>query len=384
MSEKPAKIGIKISNKEYRQREGVSSTDLKHIVKSPAHFRYWKEHPQEETPALLFGRASHKYALEKEDFFDEFAVAPNCDRRTKAGKEQYNLFELENKGKDIISADDFQKIQEMREALYATPFAEQLLSGKKELSFFMKDEETGLTIKCRPDCLTTIGDTHVLIDYKSCQDASSEAFMRSAISLNYDMQLAQYKEIMDKVVSKKCYTKKECTYENLVHGKYLLEVTNISCFKMNGIRVEITSEKTGIKKEETYSSIEEFNNNFFVRKNFFANINIDFSVCGKDETITVNLLHESGCQVKPSFGNNNVTSKGIEHSVIFIAQEKTPPYAVNILEANEYFLKSGHDMFRTYLNLYKECLDSGNWYGYTNGEINSLGLPNWLQKQYEV
>lgn len=267
--------GIKIPNKEYRQREGVSSTDLKHMVKSPAHFRYWKDHPQEDTPALLFGRASHKYMLEKDDFFTEFAIAPNVDRRTKAGKEEYALFLEESKGKDIISADDFQKIQEMREALYATPFVEQLLAGEKELSYFLEDEETGLTIKARPDCLTSIGDTHVLIDYKSTADASSEAFMRSAISLNYDLQMSMYKDIMDKVT-------------------------------------------------------------------------------------------------------------GFEHSVIFIVQEKTLPYAVNILEANEYFLKSGHDMFRTYLNLYKECLDSGNWAGYVNGEINSLGLPNWLQKQYEA
>ena len=74
---------------------------------------------------------------------------------------------------------------------------------------------------------------------------------------------------------------------------------------------------------------------------------------------------------------------GYEHSVIFIAQEKTPPYCVNVLEANEYFLKSGRDMYRTYLNIYKECSESGNWYGYTNGQVNTLGLPNWLQKQYE-
>lgn len=267
--------GLKISNSEYRKREGVSSTDLKHLAKSPLHFRHWKDNPQEDTPALLFGRAIHKYSLEKDEFFKEFAVAPACDRRTKAGKEQYSLFELENQGKDIISSDDFQKIQEMWEALCTTPFVEQLLNGEKELSFFSEDEETGLIIKCRPDCITKLGDTHILIDYKSCQDASSEAFMRSAINLNYDLQMAMYKEIMDKTT-------------------------------------------------------------------------------------------------------------GFEHSVIFIAQEKTPPYAVNILEANEYFLKSGYDMFRTYLCLYKECLDSGNWYGYTNGEINSLGLPNWLQKQYEV
>lgn len=41
--------GLTISNKEYRAREGVSSTDLKKIAKSPAHFRYWKDNPEEST-----------------------------------------------------------------------------------------------------------------------------------------------------------------------------------------------------------------------------------------------------------------------------------------------------------------------------------------------
>ena len=268
------KQGIKIPNSEYRARDGISSTDLKHVAKSPAHFRYWKDHPQEDTPALLFGRAVHKYALEKDDFFSEFAVAPNIDRRTKAGKEEYAAFEADCVGKDIISADDFEKIKEMRQVLCDTPFAEMLLSGEKELSYFMEDAETGLTIKCRPDCQTQIGDTDILIDYKSCTDASNDVFMRDAIKLMYDLQMAFYKDILDKIT-------------------------------------------------------------------------------------------------------------GFEHSVIFIAQEKTPPYCVNVMEANEYFIKSGRDMYRTMLNTYKECADSGNWYGYMQGEINSLGLPNWLQKQYE-
>lgn len=266
---------IKIPNREYRAAEGISSTDLKHMAKSPAHFRYWKDHPEEnDTPALLMGRAIHKYALEEEDFFSEFAVAPDCDRRTKAGKEAYVVFEASCEGKDIITSDDFLKIQEMRKTLYATPFVEQLLSGQKELSFFMEDEKTGVAIKCRPDCLTQIGDTHILLDYKSTADASGDAFMKSAISLMYDLQLSFYKHILDKIT-------------------------------------------------------------------------------------------------------------GYEHSVIFIAQEKTPPYAVNILEADKYFLASGADMWRTYLDLYTECEQTGNWFGYINGEVNSLGLPGWLQKQYE-
>lgn len=67
---------IDISNKAYHASEGVSSTDLKHIMKSPAHYRYWKDNPVEDTSALLFGRAVHKYVLEKDDFYSEFAVAP--------------------------------------------------------------------------------------------------------------------------------------------------------------------------------------------------------------------------------------------------------------------------------------------------------------------
>ena len=71
------KNGILIPNKEYRAMDGVSSSDLKKMAKSPAHFRYWKDNPKEDTPSLLFGRAVHKYILEKDDFYKEFAVAPD-------------------------------------------------------------------------------------------------------------------------------------------------------------------------------------------------------------------------------------------------------------------------------------------------------------------
>lgn len=275
------KNGIIMSNANYRKAEGVSSTDLKKIAKSPAHFRHWKDNPQEDTPSLLFGRAAHKYMLEKDEFFTEFAVAPNVDRRTKAGKEEWALFELNNQGKDIISFDDFEKIKAMYKALYDTPFVAKLLSGKKELSFFTEDEETGLIIKCRPDCLTELGEANLLIDYKTTDNADSEEFMKQAIKLMYDLQMAYYLNILGKVTGK-------------------------------------------------------------------------------------------------------------QYSVIFIAQEKQPPYCVNILEANEYFLRSGKDMYRTMLDRMAECEKTGNWYGYTynpdsgKDTINTLGLPNWLQKQYEV
>ena len=245
------------------------------MTKSPAHYRWWKDNPQEDTASLLFGRAVHKYVLEKDDFFNEFAVAPLVDRRTKEGKAEWSLFLEQSKGKDVITQEDFEKIQAMYDALYATPFVAKLLSGEKELSFFTEDDRTGLVVKCRPDCITDFDEVSLLIDYKSCTDASNDGFMKDAIKLMYDMQLAYYKDNVDK-------------------------------------------------------------------------------------------------------------NRGREHAVIFIAQEKTPPYLVNILEANEYFLRSGRDMYRTHLDMYAECLENDDWYGYTKEGINTLGLPNWLQKQYEV
>ena len=60
------------------------------MTKSPAHFRWWKDNPPEDTASLLFGRAVLKFVLEKDDFFNEFAVAPLVDRRTKEGKAEWS------------------------------------------------------------------------------------------------------------------------------------------------------------------------------------------------------------------------------------------------------------------------------------------------------
>ena len=189
--------GVKISNKEYRQSEGISSSELKKLMKSPLHYRYWKDNPEEsDTPALLVGRACHKYVLETYDFYNEFAVAPNFDRRTKEGKASWLLFQDQNEGKDIITQEQFEQIEKMRTAAHATPFVCKLLSGEKELSFWGVDEETGLAIKCRPDCITEWNGKHILIDYKTCADAENIKFCRDSIKFGYDLQLAMYREIL--------------------------------------------------------------------------------------------------------------------------------------------------------------------------------------------
>lgn len=58
----------------------------------------------------------------------------------------------------------------------------------------------------------------------------------------------------------------------------------------------------------------------------------------------------------------------------FIAQEKSAPYAVNIIRASEAFIDRGHWIMRDLLQKWKECNDAGKWPGY--GE-NELIIPEW-------
>ena len=265
--------GIAISNKEYRQREGISSTEIKRMSKSMAHYKYYKDNPGEDTPSLLFGRAYHKFCLEPDTFFDEFIIAPYCDKRTKEGKEIYKKFLEDAEGKDVIEQKDFDTINAMRDALYSTPFAKKLIYGEHEISFFWDDEDTGLACKCRPDTYGKLGNTFFCSDLKTCQNAETQAFMRDAIKLGYDIQAAHYCD--------------------------------------------------GLK----------------------ANFGADFEF-------------------------------------IFIAQEKTPPYLVNILQADKLFMQSGRELRHSLLQDYKECLERNEFPGYMNfaseTEINSLSVPKWI------
>ena len=77
---------------------------------------------------------------------------------------------------------------------------------------------------------------------------------------------------------------------------------------------------------------------------------------------------------------------GIPCDFIFVAIEKkkTPPYMINILQADELMLKYGEDRFRNGAwNLQSAKLVT--WYGYNgfSGIINNLSLPAWLAKEVE-
>lgn len=265
-----------MTESEYRRQEGISRAELWRLRECPEKFKWYQEHPEPSTPTQIFGAAVHKLLLEPENFDAEFAIAPECDRRTKDGREAYSAFLTASDGKSIISLRDYENAVEMRNVALHAPFVEKLLDGEHEKPFYWVDDLTGEACKVRVDCISTIGGKPVIVDYKTTADASTDGFMRSAINYGYDFQAGMYCEGVERVTGQ-----------------------------------------------------------------------------------------------KPLF--------------VFIAQEKTAPYAINILQADDLMVKRGYDIFRELIGTYHACKESGNWYGYLGAYnvINNLSLPAWLAKEVE-
>ena len=179
-----------MTEQEYRKAEGVNKSVLWEMRKSPAHYKYLLNHPAEDTTALHFGRALHSAVLTPRAFKRDFVIAPDVDRRTKAGRDTWMAWkESLPDGAEELSAEDAQIIAEMVKTIRRNKDAMNLLRRtRREVPIFWNDQETGLRCKCRIDALSS----SAAVDLKTTTDASSRAFQRDAIKYGYHVQAAHY------------------------------------------------------------------------------------------------------------------------------------------------------------------------------------------------
>ena len=180
-----------MNDKEYNALPGLRRSDLWVMNQTPQHFKYHMENPEEPTPALAFGQAAHKYMLEPETFWDEFAVAPNVDRRTKAGKEEFAEFQRLNASKTWITADEFATIAGMHAELFRDPYYADLMSaGEHECAYLWTDTETGVPLKMKADIVDSVN--RIIYDYKTTNSCADGVFEKTARRYGYDFQAGFY------------------------------------------------------------------------------------------------------------------------------------------------------------------------------------------------
>ena len=176
----------------HADRSCVSVSGLKQLLRSPAHFQvYLNGEGRKETPAMFMGTAVHARLLEPESFANDYVVASEDDKRSKAYKE----FEAANSGKLILTKSQAESIEGVADSVASHASASTLLrAGHVEHSIIWQDEETGIWLKIRPDCLCTDFDSGICLDVKKTVDASHTAFVRACVTYDYDLQAAVYLE----------------------------------------------------------------------------------------------------------------------------------------------------------------------------------------------
>ena len=178
---------------DYLKSPHTSSTEVRQFLKSPGHYRFYREFSSESTPSQFLGTLAHCAALEPARFPDRYALAPQGDRRTKAGKEAYAEFLAEIGDKQPITIDQADIAYSIKDALATMPQARSLLYGgdssANEVSAFTVDPDTGIRIKARADIARSDG---VLVDLKTTTDASPHGFARSIMTFGYHIQAAYY------------------------------------------------------------------------------------------------------------------------------------------------------------------------------------------------
>lgn len=172
---------------QYHAVDALSKSMMSKILKSPAHYRAALAEHQEPTKSMQIGTAIHTAVLEPQLYSQVVAVVPpDIDGRTKDGKQ----WKEQHKSRLHLTPAEEIDVQGVANSVRRHPFWDIVrLSHKIEASVFAQDEETGITLKARPDMWI---EDHTLLDLKTTDDASPAAFQRTIAAFGYQISAAHY------------------------------------------------------------------------------------------------------------------------------------------------------------------------------------------------
>lgn len=188
---------------EYRSALGIGQSMLKAFdaEPTPAHFLESLSRPKEATEDMEFGTILHAAILTPE-LPKAYHVRPK-EYPTKEGPKPWDgratyCKDWKKDHADLPCIDFAQEeaIPKIVDRVMSLPVAGDMLrAGQKEVSFFKRDEETGLMLKCRVDCIATDtdGTTH-LLDLKKVRRAyaAPDRFSTQCADLGYSVQCSSY------------------------------------------------------------------------------------------------------------------------------------------------------------------------------------------------
>lgn len=190
-----------VDEAEYLADKGsLSSTGARKLVppSTPAHFKYWLDHPPPTSDAFDLGHVVHKLVLGAgADYFPldpavhglkkdgTVADSPRATSTWKAADA-----EARANGLAPIHVDDLTAAQAMADKVLTHPDAGPLFTGegRSEVSVYATDPTTGVKLRARFDRLNP-GE---IVDLKTSVTAEPDQFGRAAAKYSYHFQAAFY------------------------------------------------------------------------------------------------------------------------------------------------------------------------------------------------
>ena len=175
----------------------VSASMLKVFRRSRAlyHAKYVAKSipPEASTPRLELGTAAHVAVLEPDRWSELVAVAPDVDRRTRDGKDEYAAFLAEVNGRCVVSADQAAIAQSVGKAVRGARLTRFLVTGSDrrfEHPVVWQDQSTGVPCKALPDLW--LPGAGAVVDLKTVSSSTPWDFAKSVASYGYAMQARHY------------------------------------------------------------------------------------------------------------------------------------------------------------------------------------------------
>lgn len=203
-----------LSNEEYHAGDGISKSGLDDFARSPE--IYYALHKDPKRPARetkagqLEGTLAHCSVLEPNEFNHRYLVIPadaprrpteaqlnakNPSPQSVAAMSWWEDFNARNGGKQIITGDQYEVAMRQAESVRRLPQVAEILSaGHAEVSAYWTDPKTGVLCRCRPDWKHPAGSGSILMDLKTCGDASPAEFARQIARKSYHRQDAFYSD----------------------------------------------------------------------------------------------------------------------------------------------------------------------------------------------
>ncbi len=190
-------------------RDYISKSGLVRLKESPAHFR--EGEPFVETPEIIFGRMYHCFIFQPEKFKDDYYVFDDLEiinelkskgiKSPKATNEYKHWYgsqvELSN-NKVLVSTEDYERLNGMRDRLMQHPYARILIEKGIPEQGMIGELETKagkIGIKFIPDLRND--NKRICIELKTTVRASKKDFPKEAANYDYHIQAAFYSDLLE-------------------------------------------------------------------------------------------------------------------------------------------------------------------------------------------